>query len=452
MSKTSFFAKYPDADPNRFVFRNEKVWFKINPENEYRLLDIESDTYQRTPTWTKYLTSYKERGFGIWFANGTIQTYDINHETTTNMDINKIKIYVTDDKWFLSDLSPYTITNTLSADYKKNPFLASLLAAYVTTYVCGISTKHFEYNDHMPGIITSMARYHLYYHMSRFLRNPSELERHMKYIIPLVRRHTPYVKIWEDLFYKTDMTLNEWYEWAKNRDPKVRNYSYDKKRGGVKYQSLSGTRNGHANDYRGFIAHETSGLTKIGQKLFQRSVQSYVYTVLGAQAKTRWPIVGEGAKSLQTQDVFYTIAKETIAKSDVTIMISNMRTAIASTNVVLNMAISPGMILVPSNLIIQKEKIPGYNNILTLATDKMKFGKNTGVNYKAPIIVPEKSDPTPIQRTKASTKTNRVIPLDNNPTPTPKPKAPKAPKASVASEILGVTMMVGGLIISKYIF
>ncbi len=212
MSKTSFFAKYPDADPNRFVFRNEKVWFKINPENEYRLLDIESDTYQRTPTWTKYLTSYKERGFGIWFANGTIQTYDINHETTTNMDINKIKIYVTDDKWFLSDLSPYTITNTLSADYKKNPFLASLLAAYVTTYVCGISTKHFEYNDHMPGIITSMARYHLYYHMSRFLRNPSELERYMKYIIPLVRRHTPYVKIWEDLFYKTDMTLNEWYE------------------------------------------------------------------------------------------------------------------------------------------------------------------------------------------------------------------------------------------------
>ncbi len=60
-----------------------------------------------------------------------------------------------------------------------------------------------------------------------------------------------------------------------------------------------------------------------------------------------------------------------------------MRTAIASTNVVLNMAISPGMILVPSNLIIQKKKIPGYNNVLTLATDKMKFGKNADVNYKA---------------------------------------------------------------------
>ncbi len=446
---TAFFKKYPDADPNRFVFKDGKVFFKINPDNENRLADIEYRVFYDSPEWTKYLTSYKERGFGIWFADGTIQTYDINHETTTNMDINKIKIYVTDDKWLLSDLSPYTITNTLSTDYKKNPFLASLLAAYVTTYVCGISTKHFEYNDHTPGIITSMARYHLYYHMSRFLRDPSKLERYMSHIIPFVRRHTPYVKIWEDSFYKTDMTLNEWYEWTKNRDPKVRNYSYDKKRGGVKYQKLSGTRNGHGNDYRRFIAHETLGLTKIGQKLFQRSVESYVYAVLGAQAKTRWSIVGEGAKSLQTQDVFHTIAKETISESDVTIMISNMRTAIASTNVVLNMAISPGMILVPSNLIIQKEKIPGYNNVLTLATDKMKFGKNTGVNYKAPSTqeTPESSQSS----TQESPDTPKTSLRTTQRTELPKPK-PKSPKISVASEILGITMMVGGFLISKYIF
>ncbi len=107
-----------------------------------------------------------------------------------------------------------------------------------------------------------------------------------------------------------------------------------------------------------FIATTTDGLTKIGQKLLQQSVESYVYAVLGAQASLRFPIVGEGAKSLQTQDKFRTIVKETIVQSDVTITISNMRAAIASTNVV-PMAISPGMILVPSNLIIQKEKIPG---------------------------------------------------------------------------------------------
>ncbi len=156
-------------------------------------------------------------------------------------------------------------------------------------------------------------------------------------------------------------------------------------------------------------------------------------------------------------------------QSDITIMISNMGTAISSTYVVLNMAISPGMLLVPSNLIIQKKKIPGYNNILMLATDKMKFGENTGVNYKAPIIIPkttERSD---------ATQTNRLLPAVGDATPKPKtqvtrktktevtPKTtqtnanvsvskPKAPIASVASEILGVTMMVGGFLFSKYIF
>ncbi len=347
-------------------------------------------------------------------------------------------IYVTNDKFFFPSHSSHTITNTLETDYKKNPYLTAILAAYVATYVCGISTKHFEWNDHTPNIITSMARYHLFYHMSRFLKYPSKLDRYMSHIIPFVRKHTPYVNIWKDAFYKTDMTLNEWYEWAKNRDPKVRNYSYDKERGGVVYQKLDGTRNGRANDYKRFIAFETSGLTKIGQKLFQQSIQSYVYAVLGAQAKTRWAIVGAGAKSLQTQDVFNTIVKETIAESDVTIMISNMREAIKDTNVVLNMAISPGMILVPSNLIIQKEKIPGYNNVLTLATDKMKFGKNTGVNYKAPVS--QESPDTP----KTSLRTTQRTELH-------KPK-PKSPKISVASEILGMTMMVGGFLISKYVF
>ncbi len=62
---TTFFVKYPDADPSRFVFKNGKVGFKLDPDDETRLLDIESDTFQRTPSWTKYLTSYKKRGFRI---------------------------------------------------------------------------------------------------------------------------------------------------------------------------------------------------------------------------------------------------------------------------------------------------------------------------------------------------------------------------------------------------
>ncbi len=149
-------------------------------------------------------------------------------------------------------------------------------------------------------------------------------------------------------------------------------------------------------------------------------------------------------------------------------MISNMRTAIASTNVVLNMAISPGMILVPSNLIIQKKKIPGYNNVLTLATDKMKFGKNADVNYKASASqsstqggdIPKTASSVSKSSTQGgntgsespkTTSTPSVVRPTQGGSTKAVPK-PKSPKVSVASEILSTTMMVGGFLISKYVF
>ena len=42
-----------------------------------------------------------------------------------------------------------------------------------------------------------------------------------------------------------------------------------------------------------------------------------------------------------------------------------MDDVIKSSNVILNLAISPGLTLMPSKMVILEEKIPGYNNILT---------------------------------------------------------------------------------------
>ena len=84
----------------------------------------------------------------------------------------------------------------------------------------------------------------------------------------------------------------------------------------------------------------------------------------------------KGPNQSQTQDVFRKIVDDTIIQSDTTVMISNMRRAIQDTNVVLNLAISPGVILIPSRMVILEKPIPGYNNILTNATSKMTFGVN----------------------------------------------------------------------------
>ena len=127
-----------------------------------------------------------------------------------------------------------------------------------------------------------------------------------------------------------------------------------------------------------------------------------MYSVLGAQAKTRWSITGQGAKSLQTQEVFRKVVKDTIVQDDVTVTISNMRTAIANTHVVLNFAIMPGLILIPSDLRILTKPIPGFSNVLTVAKNGMTFGKNEKVNYTSnPVPTPtnnidESHDITPV--------------------------------------------------------
>ena len=268
--------------------------------------------------------------------------------------------------------------------------------------------------------------------------------------------------MWSEAFDQSSEEINTRLSEQKDRS-KIRNYKYHKNpRGyvtGIAYQKVTNQSPNDANDYKKFIAMTMDGLTKIGQKLLQQSVERYVYAVLGTQAKTRWAIIGEGAKSLQTQDVFRTIVKQAIVQSDVTITLSNMRTAIASTNVVLNMAISPGMILVPSDLIIQKEKIPGYNNVLTLATEKMKFRKNDGVNYKAPpaMMQKERTAPLPkttqeVSKTETTSQSNKVTKTvtTQGEEKTPPPSKTSRLTLTPASEVLGVTMMIGGFLISKY--
>ena len=110
------------------------------------------------------------------------------------------------------------------------------------------------------------------------------------------------------------------------------------------------------------------------------TIESYVYSVLGSQARTRWLIVGQGAKSLQTQDIFHVLVKDSIVQDDPVKNISNLRTAIENTNVLLNLVICPGIILIPSSMIILKKRVAGYNNYLTLATKDMKFSVNEDVN------------------------------------------------------------------------
>ena len=163
--------------------------------------------------------------------------------------------------------------------------------------------------------------------------------------------------------------------------------------------------------------------------------------MLDAQAQTRWPIVGQGAKSLQTQEIFHRLVKDTIAQDNPVKAISDMRTAIKDTNVVLNMAITPGIILIPSNMIILKEKVARYNNVLTLATKDMKFGVNKNVNYVKPV---QQVTEVNVQQKVSSSKEVPVQTNNNISTTTVFPKIDKT------TYLLG-SMATLGFLVAKYV-
>ena len=316
---------------------------------------------------------------------------------------------------------------------KDDPYFASLLAAYIISHVGGISRKHLTGDN---NVITSIARYYVYYHMKRFTENPQKMSSYITNDIKkFIQKNIPSKKIWVKKFGRTRADINYCYSHHANKH-NIRNYKYRMTANnagvlGIEYEEVSRIVNDSDTDWMRFIKDDSDGLTKTGQVLLQSAIESYVYCVLGAQAQTRWAIVGQGAKSLQTQQIFHRLVKDTILQDNATKLISNMRTAIKDTNVVLNMAITPGIILIPSNMIILKDKVEGYNNLLTLATKTMKFGVNTNGNYIAPIVSKPPVAPT--------TTTKHVV---------PKPKSAVVPKASDnhLPYLLGSTVGIGFLI------
>ena len=315
----------------------------------------------------------------IWNIDGTVQKL----KTSSFKFSTNFPVYVNDEKHFMSKLPVFGITNDQSKFFTlDNPYFTACCASYCATYLCGISEEHFKSEN---PLISTIAKYHFYYLMKKFLRSPQKLNTHMSdEHYELIRRHIPVKYIWHWEFDQTRERLDLWLSKKHHAGVTVKNYytSQSKYGGqiGIHYMKRMGRTYHSLNDYELFIAEKSNGLTPLGQLLFQQSVESFVYSVLGSQAATRWPIVGQGAKSLQTQVEFRKIVHDTIVEDDQTITIGNMRKAIADTHVILNTAISPGMILIPGDLIILTEKIPGYNNILTVADETMKFGLNDKVN------------------------------------------------------------------------
>ena len=198
---------------------------------------------------------------------------------------------------------------------------------------------------------------------------------------------------------------------------------------GIKYEEVTKIVNEGDDDWKKFVPTTSKGINRRGQLLLQKVVEVFVYCVLGAQVKTRWAITGVGAKSSETQVIFHQLVEETIAQSNNAVMITNMRAAISGSNVLLDMAVIPGVILVPSKLIILDKPIPGYNNVLTIAKQSMKFGVNQGINQVA--VAPKLASNALPSPTPPRTKT--LVPVQQTDTTVRVPPRKDPPKLSITT-------------------
>ena len=148
-------------------------------------------------------------------------------------------------------------------------------------------------------------RYYVYYHMKRFTEDPRKMNLYItSKMKKLVKANLQTKTLWKRKFVRTQENICLWYQQHPNKR-NIRRYHYVVRKNntgvlGIEYEGVDLVANKSNYDWMTLIKGDSEGLTKTGQKLFQLAVESYVYSVLGAQAQTRWPIIGQGAKSLQT--------------------------------------------------------------------------------------------------------------------------------------------------------
>ena len=199
------------------------------------------------------------------------------------------------------------------------------------------------------------------------------------------------------------------------------------------------------NQFNMFIPITSIGLTRAGLSRLNRSIEAYIYCVLGSQVNTRSSIIGDSGGAIQTQQEFGNLFESAIIEDDISKSILRYQMAIRESRVRLDFVIASGLWLMSSDLIINRESIIGYNNKLQKATDDMKLGINGLINTETKVV---KHDDMGGSKTKLPHQADK----DDKKHPSIKPKEPhkerKPDKPIVPKSKSHETMLIGVTIVA----
>ena len=134
------------------------------------------------------------------------------------------------------------------------------------------------------------------------------------------------------------------------------------------------------NQYEYFLCPVSHGLTSAGLSRINQTIESFCYAILGSQVDVRSSISGSQGSAIETQRQFLSMVEDAIRNPDISKSVQRFQLAIESAKVRLDLAISPGLWLLLSKMVVNTESVVGYNNKLKKATSFMRIGVNSDLN------------------------------------------------------------------------
>ena len=134
------------------------------------------------------------------------------------------------------------------------------------------------------------------------------------------------------------------------------------------------------NQYEYFLCPVSHGLTSAGLSRINQSIESFCYAILGSQVDVRSSISGSQGSAIETQRQFLSMVEDAIRNPGISKSVQRFQLAIESAKVRLDLAISPGLWLLPSKMVVNTESDVGYNNKLKKATTFIRIGINSDLN------------------------------------------------------------------------
>ena len=144
---------------------------------------------------------------------------------------------------------------TKMAVNKDDPYFASLLAACIISHIGGISRKHLTGDN---KVITSIARYYVYYHKKRYTDDPRKMSPYITNDLKeIIKTNLPVKRISTTKFVHTRANINYWYSHHPNKH-NIRNYKCRMTKNhtgilGLEYQEVTKTVNDSDMDWMCFI-------------------------------------------------------------------------------------------------------------------------------------------------------------------------------------------------------